>query len=288
MAGYLDYLGVKEAPQESPEAEQMLSEEGADFLKTVLFGPKDVPLITGTPGYTEIPIPFTKAKIPVPFGLPGEAPIKGINLIKRAARLPKQLEKSASRGMKEYGEKALEGITKKHLRFDGMMDYGPKGKRALFTIEKPGHPLHGSTFSGPRIKKALRVDLGKGKKRIIHSRPGDTQHFQIYERLPADLQNRPIESGFMAGNDFISKGTILGPDIAGKAVLEMEKPFMPVLDKFKKELSRFKSIKQERNLTNVEKQYIKILARKAAKEKKYLSGKYLDKRVQEVIKTSTK
>ena len=216
MAGYIDYLSNNEE-QISPEAEGMISELGVEKAREFLFGPKDIPLITGDPFSTEVALPFTEAAVPVIYGTTSIKPLirTGVNLLKRATKkVPRNLEKTLQVGAKEYtrewGKDVFKGLTKEDIRFDGIMDYGEQGKRAFFTVIKEGHPSHGYTFSGPRLEKVLKVGVGKGKTKIFKARPGQTQHFEIFESLPADLQV-DVEAGYLVGGRFVPKAKLEKP-----------------------------------------------------------------------------
>lgn len=151
-----------------------------------------------------------------PVGLAAKAaPRMGLNLLKGASKkVPKSLQKTLHAGMKQYSkgaakENIFKGISLKNILYEGLMDYGSAGKRALFTVELPGHALHGTSFSGPRVWKAARVGIGK-KKKVFVLREGQQSHLDIFKSLPDDMQGG-FEAGYMIGNEFVPKGKLEKP-----------------------------------------------------------------------------
>jgi hypothetical protein len=149
-------------------------------------------------------------------GVGRAAPKVGINLMKGAKKgIPKSMEKSlvvaAEEHAAEHGKVIFKGLRKGDFRYDGVWDYGEGiGKRAVFTVVKKGHPSHGMTINGPRIQKALQIKVGN-KKQLFVAREGQRHHFDIYEALPADLQEMRVEAGYLVGKRFIPKAKLEKP-----------------------------------------------------------------------------
>lgn len=131
--------------------------------------------------------------------------------VDEGVKVSKETIREATIALRKNGL-ALEDMS--NLRYHGLQK-GEGMRLHLFTLDKPTHPLHGSTIAGNLLGKkigpnrALRIKSLKSKKLIIvKAKPQHLTHADIYADLPADLQNidpKFIESGWIEKGKFVLK-----------------------------------------------------------------------------------
>lgn len=131
--------------------------------------------------------------------------------IDEGVKVTKETVREASVALRKNGL-ALDDMSS--LRYHGLQE-GDGMRLHLFTLEKPGHPLQGSTIAGNVLGlksgpvKALRIKSPKSKKVIIiKAKPQHLTHQDIYTDLPIDLQAvdpKYIETGWSEKGKFVTK-----------------------------------------------------------------------------------